>query len=400
MFKMNKYSRFFLRLICLCMAVELFSFIGLVYLRDIRKVYLGLDCHGILDFRQRSIINKMLRGRFHYLQISPTLGWSVQPNGKTALYQANGQGIRASRDFSEIPSPGRVRICTFGDSFIHGDEVYNHETWQEIMTRGQDNLEVLNFGVPAYGLDQAFLRYQEEGRRFHPDFVMIGITLDDMPRHVNTFRPFWTPHGGVPLSKPRFISRNGSLFLVPNFLKTREDYQRLLKNPQSVLPVLGEHDYYYKHAHCREAGRSFFCVRLADLTLRLILNAKLKSMDASLASFWGAESEFFPLTQAILKRFRQEVLAQGAVAVVVIFPSRHDFRVFQTEHIHIYQPLQTYLRDSKFAYLDLMSHFAEKVPAEEIDTLYLPQGHLSARGQRLAGEIILDYFRRQGWLPH
>ncbi|HQO58192.1 MAG TPA: SGNH/GDSL hydrolase family protein [Candidatus Omnitrophota bacterium] len=398
---MNKYVRFFIRLLCLFAVVEACSWAGLVYLRDVRRVYLGLDCRHILGVRQRKVIKAMLRGELQYFKISPTLGWSVQPNGKTEMYQANGQGIRSSRDvpFSLVPGPGRVRVCTFGDSFIHGDEVYNYETWQEIMTRGPSTLEVLNFGVPGYGLDQAFLRYQEEGAGFQPDFVVIGFTLDDMPRHVNTFRPFWTPSSQIPLSKPRFALRNGTLVLIPNLLRTPEDYVRLLKTPQSVLAALGEQDYYYRHAHCRDSRPSFFCVRLADLTLRLILNAKLKSMDASLASFWGADSEFSAITQEILKTFQREVLAQGAVPVVVIIPSRHDLRVFEEEHVHIYQPLHIFLRDNQLAYIDLMSHFVAKIPPGEIDTLYASQGHLSARGQKLVSEIVLDYFRRQGWLP-
>jgi len=46
-----------------------------------------------------------------------------------------------------------------------------------------------------------------------------------------------------------------------------------------------------------------------------------------------------------------------------------------------------------------MSDFVAKIPPGEIDTLYASQGHLSARGQKLVSEIVLDYFRRQGWLP-
>lgn len=397
MFYMRKYARVFLRLLCLFAVVEFLSWAGLVYLRDVRRVYLGLDCRNILDFQQRKLIKNMLRGRFQYLKISPTLGWTVQPDGKTDMYQANGQGIRASWEAVRSSPCGRIRVCAFGDSFIHGDEVYNHETWQEILTRDHSNMEVLNFGVPAYGLDQSFLRYQEEGAGFKPDFVIIGLTLDDMPRHVNTFRPFWTPSSQVPLSKPRFVFKNGSLVLIPNLLRTHEDYERLLKTPQSVLPDLGEEDYYYRHARCRESHPTFFCIRLADLALRLFLNARLKSRDVSLASFWGAESEFFIITREILKKFRDEALSQGAVPLVVIFPSRHDLRVFEKESFHVYQPVHFYLRDHNFAYVDLMSHFVEEIPSPELDTLFAPQGHLSARGHRLVAEIIFDYFCRQGW---
>ena len=32
--------------------------------------------------------------------------------------------------------------------------------------------EVLNFGVGAYGMDQAYLRWREQGKNFAPDIVI------------------------------------------------------------------------------------------------------------------------------------------------------------------------------------------------------------------------------------
>ena len=40
------------------------------------------------------------------------------------------------------------------------------------------------FGVPGYGLDQAFLRYLEEGRRFGFDVVLIGFMTENIFRHA------------------------------------------------------------------------------------------------------------------------------------------------------------------------------------------------------------------------
>ncbi len=387
-----------IRLFLVFILVEVLSFSALYYLREIKKTYLGLDCQSILSSRHKDAIKRVINGELEYLAFHPCLGWSVRADGVSGIYRTNRQGIRSSRDFDFEKTKEKRRICAFGDSFVHGDDVRNEDTWQERVNQDYPDIEVLNFGVPAYGLDQAFLRYKEEGVLFHPDIVVIGFTLDDMPRHVNTFRPFFAPGTDIPLSKPRFICQNETLSLVKNPLSSLNQYRLLLSSPQKVLPELGAFDHYYRKMNCRESRPTLSCIRLVDLTFKLIFNARLKTMDASVASFWGEHSEFFIITQKIITAFHEEVVSQGAVPVIVIFPSRHDFRVFQEDQIHIYQKLHEFLRNSRFAYIDLMSHLAQKIEGEDVDQLYSSRGHLSARGQQLTEEIIVGFFEKNGWL--
>ena len=73
-------------------------------------------------------------------------------------------------------------------------------------------VELLNYGVPAYGLDQAYLRYLKVGAQYHPNIVFIGYMTENFERDVNVFRPFYG--NGYPdwiFSKPRFrLRRTGS----------------------------------------------------------------------------------------------------------------------------------------------------------------------------------------------
>src|SRR5262249_18658903 len=76
--------------------------------------------------------------------------------------------------------------------------------------------EVLNFGVPGYGPDQAWLRYQREGPTYAPCAVTIGYMLEDINRVVNRYRPALFPITDLLTTKPRFVVKDDQLTLMPN----------------------------------------------------------------------------------------------------------------------------------------------------------------------------------------
>jgi len=110
------------------------------------------------------------------------LGWVPRPNSSSenGLYHYNSLGLRsARRDYSAEPDSGVLRIAIFGDSFTHGSDVPYEHTFGAILA---DNLntagtaaEVLNFGVGGYGIDQAMLRFSEQGARLGTDIVVLGF---------------------------------------------------------------------------------------------------------------------------------------------------------------------------------------------------------------------------------
>lgn len=77
------------------------------------------------------------------------------------------------------------------------------DCWTECLSRFTPQVEVLNFGVPAYSLDQALLRYEKEGKPFKPRIVLMGFMTNHIRRNVNVYRPFMNP-GSIPAAKPRF----------------------------------------------------------------------------------------------------------------------------------------------------------------------------------------------------
>ena len=210
---------------------------------------MGSDTLRLARFRYlRNTANqsgRLLKRDQSYVDYRKDLGWSIIPNGTRPGYQANSQGVRANFDYSSMPAVGRTRISTFGDSYTHCDDVNNDQTWQLAMEQSRDKLEVLNFGVPAYGLDQAYLRFKKDGLQLNAHIVFIGFMSDDIFRGVNTYRPFYQPSTGLPMAKPRFIFKDDQFVLLENPMTTVSSYQELLDNPENVYARLGEHDYFY-----------------------------------------------------------------------------------------------------------------------------------------------------------
>ncbi len=230
-------------------------------------VYVFFECASLLSFyilrkkryisyspvRTESIsqqhvesLSKLLEGREEYLTYSSTLGWTIKPDQNKENYRSNSIGIRSNKEYTFVPQANSIRISTFGNSFTHGDDVQNHETWQEVLHQMHNDLEVLNFGVPGFGLDQAFLRFQHDGAVYQSHVIFIGFMSENIFRHVNIFRPFYHTKTGLPLSKPRFDIKNGQLILLENPIQPLSKYKELIESPKALLSKMGEHDYFFK----------------------------------------------------------------------------------------------------------------------------------------------------------
>jgi hypothetical protein len=173
------------------------------------------------------------------------LGWMYRPGFRSATDHLNAAGLRSLREYSPRVPVGHVRVAAFGDSFVYGNEVPDSSAWTAQVERMDSAVEVLNYGVGGYGLDQAFLRYLREGERFQPELVVIGFVPDDLPRVVNVYRRFISSRE-VPLIKPRFVlGSRGALQLLAEHVPDAEGYRAYVEEPSRVRD-LGKLDYWYE----------------------------------------------------------------------------------------------------------------------------------------------------------
>ena len=344
-----------------------------------------------LDPVPRARLERVLAGREPYYPFDPELGWTVKPNGRLPLYRANAQGLRGDREYAPAPPPGVVRIGAFGDSFVHGTEVENADVWTARLEALRPGLEVLNFGVGGYGVDQAWLRYRRDGRPFQPQIVLIGYMPENAARSVNRFRPFYAPHQPEPRAKPRFALRDGRLALLPNPLPTLDDYRALLADEATVLARIGEGDYFWEALY-RPTPFSW----LPSARLLRVARAEHAETRIWIDGALNPRSEAFAVTAALLEAFADDALDAGSLPLVVVFPRRDDFARREGHQPDAWAPLRERFAASGVESLDLIGCFER--PRWLHGLVFMKGGHYGPPLHRVVARCLLESLDARGWL--
>lgn len=296
------------------------------------------------------------------LMWSATLGWTNLPDVAGSDSIINSQGIRADHDYTPEPPPCVTRIEAFGDSFTFGSELKkNSETWEEQLERLSPNTEVLNFGIRGYGLDQALLRYREDGIKFRPSVVLIGFITNDARRNLlDIHYDVW---------KPRFLLRNDSLQMAANILPAPDASHTTL--------VQAKGDY--------ESGPlDFFpSVRLYKIVDHLLQTE-------------GFTPEF-PITVEIFDTFVQEVEANDSKPVIVLFPDALDIDQYKKTGTTSYDSYSADFAQKNYEVIDAMGAFKKFLPQYNRDQFF-GNSHYTAHAAKIVGTYIHAELEKRGLL--
>lgn len=384
--------------ILLCIIVtELFSFGALYILEKYKNIsYRPRQIHRLND-AQKETIKKLMRGEHKYIDFDPVLGWSLKPNSQTDNYRSNAQGLRAEKDYLPTPPAGITRIATFGDSFTHGDEVTNKDTFQHQMEALDESIEVLNFGVGGYGPDQAYLRYRKIGAELNPHIVLIGFSPMDTFRAVNVFRPFFDPRTGVPLAKPRFTpAKNDSFSLLPNPIQDVNDYRLLLNDNAALFKQLGINDFFYNRFYTESLLDFFATTRLIKIYFQALKEKTFWKKETLVNGYYNPLSEAFKITAFITLTFYDEALRNGAFPVIVILPDKIGIKQWKKTGRKEYRYFIDLFQQSYCQVIDTMEIF-ENIPLEELDRYFL-KIHYSPETNRLIAEYIYQELQNKKFL--
>ena len=135
------------------------------------------------------------------------LGWTVGPNRGSGMYCSSSEGIRSvAPNIRYADRQPQHRIATVGDSFTFALDVPFEASWPNRLEQQLGStVQVLNFGVAAYGVDQAYLRYLRDVRPWHPDVVVLGFIQPDLFRSLGVYSFVSHPQWAFPFAKPRLI---------------------------------------------------------------------------------------------------------------------------------------------------------------------------------------------------
>jgi hypothetical protein len=120
---------------------------------------------------------------------NPRLRFELRPGGAVRSeveYRVNAEGLRGPEVSVEKPQ-GVRRVALLGDSIAFGYWVADEDGLARQLESMLDEVrgtgprvEVLNFGVPGYNLDQDIETLRSRALRFDPDVVVLAFCLNDL----------------------------------------------------------------------------------------------------------------------------------------------------------------------------------------------------------------------------
>lgn len=287
----------------------------------------------------------------------PLLGWTLAPGAATRQtlreydvpVRINRQGFRADREYPYEPPAGVRRFVMVGDSFTFGQGVEVEEAFPSVLEREIPKTEVINLGVPGYGVDQQLLMLESRGLRYRPEVVVLGLHTPDI------FRNTHAAHNGYP--KPRFRLGEDGLKLtnVP------------VPPPGTPLPH-------------RRPG----LLQRSQLFNRVFVRLERHG----LGEVWG-------LTEEILERMAEVTAEAEARLIVLLLPPQHAVYGSSLERksqAHTTDLIAGMLRGHGTEHLDLTPALAAQAQREPGKPLFYPgDGHFTAAGHQVVAEGLLRH---------
>jgi len=105
----------------------------------------------------------------------------------------NSEGVR-DREHALAKPPGVRRLVCLGDSVTLGTGLAAEDAYPQLLQDRFDALgepiEVLNVALGGWSTGQEHVAYTRIARKYHPDLVLLGVCLNDLPElHNNLARP-------------------------------------------------------------------------------------------------------------------------------------------------------------------------------------------------------------------
>jgi hypothetical protein len=370
----------------------------------------------------------------------PLFGWWHTPdsggvfrsnfNEFEAEVRINARGLRDWEIGYDNPN-NAFRVLSLADSFGEALQVNLEQTYhKQLEAMLADSLarpvEVLNAGVGGWGTDQEAIFYLAEGFRYRPDIVLLAFFIRNDA--VNNYGPLEIEGNGGSQQKEFFtLSPEGEL--IPPPVKVEAEVEAKAKDssqpsplPQSdkEAPLLGVADTLWRIS----ALYRFTVPYLRDMppvAQRLGPSGILGGEAIIRASHPATPVSFFvyqeppnarfeaawALTEAIIRRLRDEVEGRGSRLVVVIIAAPEQVYPAEWEQTVARNPaiqsltwdldapnrrLDAFLTVENIPHLDLLPVFRRAAANPATPPLHFRHDqHWTPAGHRLAAEAIHEF---------
>jgi lysophospholipase L1-like esterase len=272
-----------------------------------------------------------------------------------------------------------------GDSMTYGYEVRCEDSWGHALeAQLGPAVQVLNFGVSGYGLDQVLLRYERDTQPWKSQIVLIGITSEEIRRSINVYNFLMNPDWlGLPFARPRLILKNG----VPSPINQPVPTPAEVFAHTTITELLHlDQDAYFRRLEWERDGLWHFFEQSYFFRLLISLRPPIDLRQERVS-----EETMMALGEQVLTTLVRDVREQGAIPLVVHFPYQWELRK-AAKYGDKYIPLSVQmLRAAGIDYYDMATCLIEAKAFDE----YMPQSHYSPTANAVIAKCLEPIVREE-----
>lgn len=286
-------------------------------------------------------------------------------------------------------------ISAFGDSYTHCSGVKDNETWEECLSMLLQK-NVYNFGVGGYGTDQAYLKFLSIFPKVRTPVVILGLCTENINRIVNVYRPFYYENTGTKLTKPRFILKQDRLLLLSNPVRSLDEIISLRN--ADFLNRIGQNDFWFNRDRYPEFRFPYLKILFNKrIWLETIYSRKRNEINdirpRPYINLWE-DVESTALMFKILESFMANVKDYGAVAIILILPSKSEvIEKFKQKKSSVGEKkILDFCRDFNILVFNSIEALANRANSvSEIETFF--KGHVSTKGNQIIAEVLHNFLQ-------
>jgi len=346
------------------------------------------------------IFSQMTTGRWRYLKTK----WSINQRG--------------SRSNPKCEHLNDTTLSCYGDSFTFARQVNDNETWEHELSK-RLHLNVLNFGVGNYGLDQAILLLERQFLKNPTKIVVMAMVPDTISRIMSYWKHFYE-YGNTWAFKPKFeVDKEGGLRLLRNVMNKPEKFFKLAEH----IDKLRKHDYFYRTKFKKEIIGFPYSVAILKNPMRNIhlmfsimyhlvisrFSEKAKAqepMDTPMMDIIRKlnvkttvklykNSQPVTLLEKLLHRFKEDGKKMGFKPIFIFLPQKNEL-LYNKGETPFYMPF--FQKISK--HIETIDVSTPLLAHPDINSLYTEKNaygaHYSKEGNAFIAKIIYQELTKRG----
>ncbi len=351
------------------------------------------------------LFSKKRLKKFYKESYDPIIGWDRKKNKtgfelgeKKTFFRISSKGYRGKSRYK------KTAITVFGDSFAFCRYVNDDETWESYL-ENKLGLNIHNFGVGNFGLDQSFLKFLKYKRNIKSKIIIFNVVPETIAR-INSYWKHYREFGNILGFKPIYELKKNKLKLKKVPLKRNFSQKQIYR----IIPKLRKSDTFYKSKFLKHKFKFpyslvylknplYFSNIITNLIMAKITNNKsyLNNAVSVVLKRNIIESHkmynnpyYFEKLKSMIFHLNDDLKKKKFHMILIISPQLLDLTEGNYNSVsEFYKQI-----GKKISCLDLYN----KIKDKQFDKYYFKDiygGHFNKLGNKFISKILFDYFKNK-----